>query len=98
MHKIPMARSKHRLVAEQKKDTLCSILQKHPARILDVLLDFHQELHSLSAVEQTMVIGESQVHHGSDDDLAIDNNWFIVDCMQPENSSLGKVDDWGSHQ
>lgn len=75
-----------------------SILQEHPARILNVLFDLHQKLHCLSAVKQTMIIGKSQVHHGSDDDLSVDNNWLIVDGMQSKNCCLRKVDDWSSHQ
>lgn len=49
-------------------------LQEHSAGILDVLLDLHQELDGFSAIEKTMVIGESQVHHGPNDDLAIDSD------------------------
>ena len=94
-----MPRSKHKAGAEQKKDAcVFSDLQKHSARILDVLLNLNQELDRLSTVKKTMIIGESQVHHGSDDDLSVDNNWLIVDGMQSKNCSLRKVDDWSSHQ
>jgi hypothetical protein len=94
----PISRPEHKVGAETKERCMCSILQKHPARILDVLLDLDQELHCLSAVKKTMIIGESQVHHGSDDNLSIDNNCLVVDGMQSKNCSLRKVDDWGSHQ
>jgi hypothetical protein len=93
-----MARPKHRWEAETKERCMGSILQEHPARILDVLFDLNQKLHCLSSVEQTMIVGESQVHHGSDDDLSGDNNWLLVDSMQSKNCCLRQIDDWSSHQ
>jgi hypothetical protein len=75
-----------------------SILQEHPAGILNILLDLHQELDRLSTIEKTMIVGESKIHHGSNDDLAVDNNWLILDSVKSKDSSLGKVDDWSAHQ
>lgn len=45
-----------------------------------------------------MVVGEGEVHHGPDLDLAIDGDWLLVDGMKSEHGSLWKVDDGGSHE
>ena len=76
-----MVRSKDRMALETKEKCIFSNLQEHLPGILDVLLDLDQKLYSLSAVKQTMIIRESQVHHRSDDNLSVDNNWLIVDGM-----------------
>ena len=73
-------------------------LQQHPSRIFNVVLDLYQELHSFPAIQETVVISQGEVHHGPNHNLTIDNNRFILDGMQPENSSLGEVDDWCAHQ
>jgi len=81
-----------------KREYHSNYLQKHTSRILDVLLNLDQELHSLPAVKKTMVICERQVHHWANHNLAIDYNWLVLDGMQSKNSSLGQVDDWSPHQ
>ena len=73
-------------------------LQQHATRILDVLLDLHEELHGLPAVKQTVVVGQRQVHHRSDLNLSVDSNWLLLDGVKPQHSSLGKVDNGGTHQ
>lgn len=73
-------------------------LQKHLTGILNVLLYLDQELHGLSAVKKTMVIGKCQVHHGTDLNLAIDDNWALLSGMKTKHGALGKVDDGGAHE
>lgn len=73
-------------------------LQQHATGILDVLLDLDKELHCLPAVQQTVVVGQRQVHHRSDLNLSVDSNWLLLDGVKPQDSSLGKVDDGGTHQ
>ena len=38
-------------------------LQKHAAWVLNVLLDLDQEGNGLTAIEETMIVGESEIHH-----------------------------------
>lgn len=73
-------------------------LQQHAARILNVLLDLYKELHSLPAIQQAMVIGQSQVHHWPDLNLSVDGNRRILDGMQTQHGSLRQIDDRGTHQ
>lgn len=73
-------------------------LQKHPPGVLNVLLHLDEELHSLPAIQQTVVVGKSQVHHGSDLDLAVDSNGALLDGVEAKNGALGKVDDGSAHE
>lgn len=73
-------------------------LQKHASGILNVLLHLHQELHSFPAVQQSVVVGESQVHHRADLNLAVDGNGSLLDGMETKNGTLGEVDDRGTHE
>jgi hypothetical protein len=60
--------------------------QQHLARILDVFLDLHQESGSLSAVNETMIVGKSDYHDGPGLNLAVDWNGAIENGMQTEHS------------
>lgn len=73
-------------------------LEQHSPGVLNVLLDLNQELNSFSAVKQTMVIGQGEIHHGTNLDLTVDGNRTVLDCVKAENSSLRKIDDGSAHQ
>ena len=73
-------------------------LQQHATGILDELLDLDEELHCLPAIQQTVVVGQCQVHHRPDLNLSVDGDWLILDGVKTQDSSLGKVDDRGTHQ
>lgn len=45
-----------------------------------------------------MIVGKREVHHGSDHDLAVDDNWLVLDGVKSENSGLWQVDDRSAHQ
>ncbi len=74
------------------------VSEKHLARILNVLLDLDQELDGLPAVQQTVVVREGEVHHGTDLDLTVDSNGTVLGGVEAEDGRLGKVDDGGTHQ
>src|SRR5215470_15279510 len=48
-----------------------SDLEQQPLGVLDALLDPQQELHGLAAVDEPVVVAQSQVHHRTDDDLTV---------------------------
>lgn len=74
------------------------VLQKHAARILDVLLDLDKELHGFAAIKQAMIICQRKIHHWSDLNFAVDHNWAFLYCVQAQNSCLREVDDRSSHE
>lgn len=80
---------------KQARDTN---LQQHSAGVFNILLDLHQELYGFSPIKKTMIICQSKVHHWSNHNLAIDDNWLLLNGVQSENSSLRKIDDRGAHQ
>lgn len=45
-----------------------------------------------------MVVGQGQVHHRADLDLAVDSDRALLDGMQAEHSTLGQVDDRSTHE
>ena len=45
-------------------------LDQQPRRLLDRFLDPPQECHRFAAVDDAMIVGERDVHHRPDDDLA----------------------------
>lgn len=75
-----------------------SYLQQHASRVLNVLLDLHQELDSLLAVKQTVIVSQSQVHHGPGLDLAVHNDSALLDRVKSEDRGLGEVDDGCAHE
>lgn len=73
-------------------------LQKHPSGVLDEVLDLDQELHGFPAIQQAMVVGQGQVHHGADHDLAVDDDGLVLDGVKPEDGGLREVDNGGAHE
>jgi hypothetical protein len=51
-----------------------------------------KERNGFSAIQQSVVVSESNNHDGSDDDLSVDNNRLLLDGVHTEDSSLGQVD------
>lgn len=45
-----------------------------------------------------MVVGEGEVHHRSDLNLAINSHWLLVDGVKTKDSSLWEVDNGGAHE
>ena len=46
-------------------------LHQHEPRVLQQLLDVHQELNRLTPIHNAMVITEGYIHHGADHNLTI---------------------------
>src|SRR5688572_17294195 len=75
----------------------CKVLQKHAPGVLNVLLDLDKELGGLPSIEKTVVIGECNIHHGADLDLAVNSHGTLLDGVQAEDCTLREVDDGGAH-
>ncbi|KAG9912380.1 putative dihydrolipoamide succinyltransferase, partial [Aureobasidium melanogenum] len=67
--------------------------EEHLAGVLDVLLDLDKEGDSFSAVKKTVVVGEGEVHHGADLDLAVNSDGALLDGVETQDGGLGQVDD-----
>lgn len=77
--------------------TLATTLgDEHATGVLDVLLYLDQESDGLPAVEKSVVVGERQVHHGADFNLAVDRNGPLLDGMQTKDSYTRSVRHTGS--
>ena len=71
---------------------------QHPGRVLDVVLDLHEELHRLATVDEAVVVAERDVHHRPDDDLATLDHRSIRDLVQAEDADLRRVEDRRAHE
>lgn len=60
---------------EEAKSAFLDI-KKQPPRILNHIFDSSEEKHSLSSIDEPMVIGEGDVHHGSCYYVASNHHWF----------------------
>ena len=70
-----------------------SDVKQESLRVLDPLLDPDEEADRLAAVDDPVVVGEGQVHHGADDDLVADGDRAPLDRVHPEDAALGRVED-----
>ena len=57
-----------------------------------------KEQDCILAIEQSVVIGECQVHHGTRDYLVASDHGTIDDGVHAEDGALGWVDDGGAHE
>ena len=68
-------------------------LQQQRLRVLDQFLDAHQELHRLAAIDDAVVVGEREVHHRADHDLAVERDRALLDLVHAEDADLRRVED-----
>ena len=61
--------------------------------VFDELFDFDEEGDGFFAVDEAVVVGEGEVHDGTDDDLAIDDDGSVHDVVHAEDGGLRGVDD-----
>ena len=73
--------------------------QQESSRVLDLVLHTHQEGHRLSAVDQTVIVGQRQVHHRPGLDLAVlGDHGAHLRGVHAEDGALGRVDDGRTEQ
>src|SRR5690606_31295349 len=58
--------------------------QQHPVRILELVLDVHQEQHGILAVDDAVVVAQGDVHHRRDHDLAVLGDRTLLDGVHAE--------------
>ena len=66
--------------------------------VLDAFLDPHQEAHRLAAVDDAVVVGQREVHHRPDRDLALHHHRALLDLVHAEDADLRRVEDRRAHQ
>ena len=57
-----------------------------------------EECDSFTTIDETVIVGESDVHHGADDDLSVPHHGPLEHAVHAEDGGLGRVDDRGSEQ
>ena len=73
-------------------------IQHQPGRILDDLLDAHQEGDRLAAVDDAVIVGEREIHHRPRLDLAAHHHRPFLDLVHAEDAGLRRVEDRRRHQ
>mmetsp|Transcript_11760 Transcript_11760/g.24365 ORF Transcript_11760/g.24365 Transcript_11760/m.24365 type:complete len:306 (-) Transcript_11760:383-1300(-) len=71
-----------------------SALQEQAARVLDLVAHSGQECHSLTPVNEAVVIGQREVHDWPRDDVAaLGHHRAHLGCVHAEDGALWRVDD-----
>jgi hypothetical protein len=63
-----------------------SQIQHQALRVLDRLLDAHQECHRLAPVDDAMVVGERQIHHRAHDHRSVARDRTLLDAVHAEDA------------
>ena len=74
-----------------------SDVQKQTLWIFDALLDAHQELNSFAAIDDPVIVGQSDVHHRSNLDRVTYRHWALVDGVQAQNAALRGIENRRRH-
>src|SRR5215213_7209914 len=67
--------------------------QQQRLGVFDQFFDADQEADRLGAVYDTVVIGECEVHHGTNHDLAFDDDGALLDLVHPQYRDLRHGED-----
>lgn len=77
---------------------ISSNFEQHSLGVLHQCLDALQEQDCVLAIQQSVVVGQSEVHHWSCDDLVTSHDWSVDDRVHAEDGRLRRVDDGSSHK
>ena len=66
---------------------------QHAGGVFDGVFDALQKCHGFAAVDDAVVVGEGDLHHWSDDDLAFAGDGAVLDAVHAEHAALGWIDD-----
>src|SRR5690606_15247209 len=78
------ARSPSCAVPSHLEQEACRVLQQVPYR--------RQEKNGLAAVDETVIVRQGEVHHGSRHDLPVDHHRPLLDPVHPENGALRRIE------
>src|SRR5919112_338128 len=67
--------------------------QQQRLGIFDQFFDADQEADCLGAVYDTVIVGECEVHHGTDYDLTFGDDGALLDLVHPQYRDLGQGED-----
>src|SRR5215211_7476296 len=67
--------------------------QQQRLGVFDQFFDADQEADCLGAVYDTVIVGEREVHHGTDHDLTFDDDGALLDLVHPQYRDLGHGED-----
>lgn len=65
--------------------------------VLDALLDLSEEEDGLTTVDDSVVVGEGDVHDGAGLNLVANADGAVLDGVHAEDGALGRVDNGGAH-
>ena len=57
-----------------------------------------EKLDRLFPVDDPVIVGEGQIHHGADDDLIVDDDGPLDDVVHAQDAALGRVEDRGREE
>ena len=60
--------------------------------VFDKSLDCYEELHSLTPIDNAMIIRKCHIHHRANHDFIVDHNRTLLDFVHPQNANLGWVE------
>src|SRR5690606_40059222 len=74
-----------------------SIYQRPPSSILLPYTTLFRS-HSFLAIDNAMIIGEREIHHRADFDLAVNDDRTILNLVHAENARLRRIQDRRGHE
>ena len=63
-----------------------SEIQHQPLRVFEAFFDTDEEGDRFLAVDDAVVVAQSQIHHRADGDLTADDHWTFLDLVHAENA------------
>src|SRR5213076_1647321 len=88
--RLPYFEAKTRMAGSSPAMTKSKI-ENQSCRVLQHVLHAHQERHRLAAVDDAVVVGERQIHHRPDFDLAGERDRALLDLVMPRMPDCGAL-------
>ena len=66
--------------------------------VFDELFDLDKEGDRLFAIDQTVIVGEGEIHHRADFHLAVHGDRALLDGVHAEDGGLGRIENGGGEE
>src|SRR5690606_16633205 len=83
---------------ESIRHDITSKVEQQTLRVFQNILHAHKEGHGLLAIDDAVIIGEREIHHRADFDLAANDDRAFLDLVHTENARLRRIQDRRGHE
>src|SRR5438105_14171515 len=86
------------MTTTSKRSAIASQFKQQALRVLESLLYPDEEGDGFAAIDQPVIVGQSEIHHGTNFNAITNGDRPVLYFMHAQNTALRHVQNWCGHQ